>query len=76
MNAEAVELAINALGETRRLLEKVVTSSESFDYNEARAGLLQLEKQIRTLSQLQARLQPISTGKILKFPANSLPSTH
>jgi hypothetical protein len=57
MNVDPVSLALQNITETKRLLETLVTSSESFDYFKAKATLALLDKKVKHLAQVQAQLQ-------------------
>jgi hypothetical protein len=71
-------LALRTISETRRILEGVVTSSESFNYPKAKEGLKELRRMIRELGREEARLRvglphKLSTlqsgrAKVLPFP--------
>ena len=50
-------LALRAVSEARRILEEVVTSSESFNYPKAKSGLEKLQRMIRILGREEARLR-------------------
>ena len=75
---ESAQLALRTISEARRILEEVVTSSESFDYPKAKAGLKELQRMIRELGREEARLRvglphKLSTlqsdrAKVLPFP--------
>lgn len=67
--------ALRSLSDARQVLEEVVTSSESFDYRRAKAGLKDLQRMIRELGREEARLRAglIHHGEIgaqvVQFPA-------
>ncbi len=74
-DAETIQMALRSISETRRILEEVVTSSESFDYIRARQGLKQLQKMIRQLGREETRLRtsvshqtPGGCAEVLPFP--------
>jgi hypothetical protein len=46
---DPVRLALRTISETRRIVEEVVTSSESFNYPKAKEGLKELQRMIREL---------------------------
>ena len=50
-------LTLRAISEARRILEEVVTSSESFNYPKAKSGLEELQRMIRILGREEARLR-------------------
>jgi hypothetical protein len=54
---EPVSLALKEVTETRRLLELLITSSESFDYATAKLALAQLQQKTRHLASLEGRLR-------------------
>ena len=74
------QLALRTISEARRILEEVVTSSESFNYPKAKQGLKELQRVIRELGREEARLRvglphKLSTlqsdhAKVLPFPGN------
>jgi len=57
MNPDPLSIALQEITETRRLLEMLITSSESFDYPKAKAALQQLSRKVRDLGKLQMELQ-------------------
>jgi hypothetical protein len=61
MNVDPVSLALQNITETKRLVETLITSSESFDYLKAKATLELLDKKIKHLSKVQAQLQSAAT---------------
>ena len=52
-------IALRNISAARRILEEVVTSSESFDYPKAKAGLDQLQHLIRELGREETRLRAV-----------------
>lgn len=50
-------MSLRHLAESRAMLEKVVVSSEEFNYREAKLALVALEKKIRELGRIQKQLQ-------------------
>lgn len=69
---DPLELALEKISESKRLLECVITSSENFDYPKAKEALRTLEKMIRELGKAQAKLQEVrhrtaSNVKIVDF---------
>jgi hypothetical protein len=56
---EPLSLAIKEISETRRLLEELITSSESFDYPKAKLALKELQRKERELAKVQARLEKV-----------------
>jgi hypothetical protein len=57
MNLDPLSLALHEITETRRLLETLITSSESFDYPKAKAALRELNRKVRELRKHEAVLQ-------------------
>lgn len=53
---DPLSLALREITETRRLLEGLITSSESFDYPKAKVALRELNQKVRELRKLEARL--------------------
>ena len=66
--------ALAKLIQARNILQEVVTSSESFNYRKAKAGLSKLERMIRDLGREEARLRgaaksaPPQESKVVPFP--------
>ena len=54
---DPLDLALEKISESKRILEGVITSSENFDYPKAKEGLRALEKMLRELGKAQAKLQ-------------------
>ena len=54
--ANPLQLAVREITETHRLLEHLITSSESFDYPKAKVALKQLRVKVRELHRLQEQL--------------------
>ena len=57
MNVDPVSLALQNITETKRLLETLINSSESFDYVKAKATLELLDKKVKHLAKVQTQLQ-------------------
>lgn len=57
MNPDPLAIALREITETRRLLETLITSSESFDYPKAKLVLAELNRKVRELAKLEAKLQ-------------------
>jgi hypothetical protein len=57
MNTDPLTLALREIADTRGLLETLITSSESFDYPQAKIALTKLNRKVRDLARLQAKLQ-------------------
>jgi hypothetical protein len=51
------ELAIAKIGETKRHLEALIMSSESFDYRRAKKALVELQKMLKELGRLEKTLR-------------------
>ena len=54
---DALPTAVREIAETKALVERLITSSESFDYPQAKIVLKQLDRKVRSLGKLQAKLQ-------------------
>ncbi|MDB6030076.1 MAG: hypothetical protein JWM16_414 [Verrucomicrobiales bacterium] len=57
MNTDPLTLALREIAETRGLLENLITSSESFDYPQAKLALTKLNRKVRDLARVQTKLQ-------------------
>jgi len=57
MNADPLSTALAEIAETKHLLERLIISSESFDYVEAKSALAKLKRKIRDLGKLQNKYQ-------------------
>ncbi len=71
MNPDPVQLALREIADTKRLLENLITSSDSFDYIRAKAVLQELRLKVRTLGRFEMELsaqQPVEPGRIIQFP--------
>ncbi len=55
MNIDPLSLALIEIAETRNLLERLITSSESFDYVKAKDTLKKLNRKLRDLDKLQTK---------------------
>jgi len=62
MTGEPLELALRHVTETKRLLDALIISSESFDYPNAKLALKELQRKTRELAKLQAELQASRTA--------------
>ena len=49
--------ALREISSTRDILDRLIISSESFDYPQAKLALTQLRRKVRDLGKLQAKLQ-------------------
>ncbi len=56
MNSDPIDIALRNISETRQMLERLITSSETFDYIQAKAALGDLQKKVKNLTQLQNEL--------------------
>jgi len=73
VNADPVDVALREIGETKRLLELLITSSESFDYPRAKAALVELQGKVKALGKMKARLSERCTPvlqQVIPFPPN------
>jgi hypothetical protein len=68
-----VRVALQRISEARRILEAVVTSSESFDYPKAKEGLKELQRMIRDLAREEARFRANSAPVVQRGSAKVLP---
>jgi hypothetical protein len=68
MNCNPVDVALRHVNETRHLLDALITSSESFDYQKAKLTLRALQEKSRELGKLQAKL----LGDLTDIPQNVL----
>jgi hypothetical protein len=55
MNIDPLAVALKEISAARSLLERLVTSSESFDYPQAKIALNKLNGKVRDLTKLEAR---------------------
>jgi hypothetical protein len=56
---DPLSTALKQITETRDLVERLIISSESFDYPQAKLVLERLQKQVRELAKLQAKYQQL-----------------
>ena len=71
MSREPMEIALREITDTKRLLEALITSSQSFDYVRAKAILEELRLKVKVLGRFQAELmtqQPPVSEHIIPFP--------
>lgn len=54
---DPLAIALQQITETRRMLEALITSSESFDYPNAKIALRELNRKVRDLAKIEGRLQ-------------------
>jgi hypothetical protein len=57
MNNDPLGLALQEITETKTLLERLITSSESFDYLQAHVALKTLNRKMRQLGRLQSKMR-------------------
>ncbi|MBA4147031.1 MAG: hypothetical protein H0X66_02875 [Verrucomicrobia bacterium] len=55
-NSDPIDIALRNISETRQMVERLITSSETFDYIQAKAALIELQKKVKNLAQLQTEL--------------------
>jgi hypothetical protein len=51
-----LEVALSEISETKQLLQTLIISSESFDYPKAKKALAELDRKVRHLGKVQAKL--------------------
>ena len=73
-----VSITLRALIETRSVLERLIISSESFDYLAAKQAMILLERKIRRLGKIEAALksqEPFAANVLttVKFSSESKP---
>ena len=57
MITDPLGTALKQIAEAKNLLEKLITSSETFDYPRAKVALKQLQRKVRELARLEAKYQ-------------------
>jgi len=57
MNPDPLSVALREVTDCKRLLETLITSSETFDYPKAKVALRQINLKVRELGKLQTQLQ-------------------
>jgi hypothetical protein len=57
MNPDPLSVALREVTECKRLLETLLTSSETFDYPKAKVALKQINRKMRELAKLQKQWQ-------------------
>jgi hypothetical protein len=75
MNRNPIDVALQHVNETMHLLDALITSSESFDYNQAKQALAALQKKSRALGKLRSELlADIADAPqyVLAFPSAAL----
>ncbi len=71
MSADPIDIALREVIETRRLVEGLITSSESFDYIRAKAVLQELRLKAKVLGRVQAELmaqRAPASDRVIPFP--------
>jgi hypothetical protein len=71
ISSEPMEIALREITDTKRLLEGLITSSQSFDYVRAKATFEELRLKVKVLGRFQAELiaqQPPVSEHIIPFP--------
>ena len=63
MNNDPIGVALREVTEAKNLLEALITSSESFDYLEAKVVLRKLNRKIRELGRYQSRYQATQSSR-------------
>jgi DNA-directed RNA polymerase subunit K/omega len=54
---DPLTVALREIADTRRLLDTLITSSESFDYPKAKIALRELNRKVRDLAKIERSLQ-------------------
>jgi hypothetical protein len=57
MSTEPLDLALQHIDETKKLVERLILTSESFDYPAAKETLALLSQKVRLLGKYKAELQ-------------------
>jgi hypothetical protein len=63
MNNDPIGIALREVTEAKNLLEALITSSESFDYLQAKVVLRKLNRKIRELGRFQSRCQATQSSR-------------
>jgi len=63
MITDPLGTALKQIAETRDLLERLITSSESFDYPQAKVALKKLQRKTRDLAKLEAKFKRHHLGR-------------
>jgi hypothetical protein len=75
MNRNSVDLALQHVSETKHLLDVLITSSETFDYPQAKLALKALARKSRELAKVRAELLAEATKaappNVLTLPVGS-----
>ena len=57
MNPDPLSVALREVTDCKRLLETLITSSETFDYPKAKVALKQINRKVKELGKLQTQWQ-------------------
>jgi hypothetical protein len=57
MNPDPLSVALREVTDCKRLLETLITSSETFDYPKAKVALKQINRKVRELGKLRTQWQ-------------------
>lgn len=57
MNPDPLSVALREVTDCKRLLETLITSSETFDYPKAKVALKQINRKLKELGKLQTQWQ-------------------
>ena len=70
MKKDPLELAIRKISETRNLLQLLITSSEGFDYPQAKSAIRDLQSKVQELAHLQQDLKRrcVPAADVIEFP--------
>ena len=63
MNIDPLGTALKEISEAKNLLDRLITSSESFDYPQAKVALKKLDYKVRELTKLQAKYQRLQDSR-------------
>jgi hypothetical protein len=63
MNVDPLGTALKEISEVKNLLGRLITSSESFDYPQAKVALKKLDHKVRELARLQAKYQRLQDSR-------------
>jgi hypothetical protein len=70
VNKDPLELAIRKISETRHMLQLLIISSESFDYQRAKTAIGDLQLKLQELARLQVELKGhrVTPRGVIEFP--------
>ena len=57
MNSDPLDVALRHINETKDLLDTLIKSSESFDYQHAKSALKELQRKSRDLAKTRAAIE-------------------